>query len=192
MHRDDLPIPDPCRESFEGMPARGAAQRYCSKCQHAVVDVSALTEKAARRMLARASEHELCVSYVTDASGEIAFRKPSSRLSAGASTLATLSLAVAACGNHERMIGAPPLVSASVELSRVTGAPPLDGPALVALSASANATDAASSQPPSVVVPAHTQQPQLMRLAGAPRRSSALAAKSEMPSTCASSTHRAP
>ena len=39
-----LTIPEPCQESWSEMPGT-ARERFCDKCQHAVIDFSALTRK---------------------------------------------------------------------------------------------------------------------------------------------------
>ncbi len=154
------------------MPALARGERYCGKCQHAVVDVSALTEKSARRLLARAHVGELCVSYLVDSSGQIAFHKQASRIPAGAPALVSLTLALAACGHR-------------TDATRVGGAPMLASGVLVAPSATPATTDSAqpaatdsaqtaadSAQPATTTPPpvkvVHVRRPPIMRLAGKP------------------------
>lgn len=78
------------------MGALGRAGRYCEKCQHAVIDLSALTEAQAERVL-RTPNPDLCVSYLREASGRIVFRKPALRdVNAGTLAVGAL-LSLAAC-----------------------------------------------------------------------------------------------
>jgi len=93
VHRRDLPIADPCTalptESGEG---------FCNRCQKYVHDLSAMTERAALRMLATATPGGLCVSYRVGPNGAIRFR-PEPRPRA----VGVLALGLVACAEHHRL-----------------------------------------------------------------------------------------
>jgi len=73
MHRDDVIIPSPCSADWSEM--RGdARRRLCELCDQHVHDLSAMTERRARAVMA---EPEVCVRYLHAPSGEIVHRPPS-------------------------------------------------------------------------------------------------------------------
>ena len=78
--------------------------RFCGACQKKVHDLSAMSESDAETLLS--SGQDICVSYLSDAAGEVRFRPqqvvPTSRLlrRASVATAAGLSLALAACAPH--------------------------------------------------------------------------------------------
>lgn len=71
MHCHDLPIPEPCHESWEAMTGDDR-RRHCVSCDHSVVGLSALTRGEASALLATQGEHR-CVRYEHDAAGVIRF-----------------------------------------------------------------------------------------------------------------------
>ncbi len=71
MHCHDLPIPEPCHESWEAMTGDDR-RRHCASCDLSVVDLSALTRDEASVLLATRGEHR-CVRYEHDAAGVIRF-----------------------------------------------------------------------------------------------------------------------
>lgn len=83
MRATDLPIPRPCSVSWESMTGDDR-RRLCSQCQEHVHDVSAMTEREARRV----AQEGTCVQYRVDRGGSIVFR-PSrrARIAALAGTL---------------------------------------------------------------------------------------------------------
>jgi len=78
--------------------------RFCGACQKTVHDLSAMSEDDAKALL-RDGE-DICVSYLSDRSGEVRFRPqpivPVSRLlrRASVATATGLTLALAACAPH--------------------------------------------------------------------------------------------
>jgi len=165
MDRDEIPIPAPCHESWDEMRPDGTKQRFCAKCAHAVVDLSAMTEREAKRLLARPPRAGLCVSYLVDDTGEIAFAPRRVRRLPTLPAVVGLSLAVAAC-SQQRIGGEParvrPVASSEVDTTaRLTGsAAPVDPPAPSAIapppansiapesSSTASVAAAASATPP--------------------------------------------
>ena len=71
MHCHDLPIPEPCHESWEAMTGDDR-RRHCASCDLSVVDLSALTRDEASVLLATRGEHR-CVRYEHDAAEVIRF-----------------------------------------------------------------------------------------------------------------------
>jgi hypothetical protein len=78
MHARRVPIPEPCQVEWHELTPLAKAGRYCANCRHAVIDLSALTEAQAERVL-RARKPNTCVSYLRDAQGHISFRASSAR-----------------------------------------------------------------------------------------------------------------
>ena len=68
MHRDELPIPEPCHADWNAMQG-GAAKRFCGSCSKHVHDLSALTAPQATRLLATAERP--CVRYTVGSDGQI-------------------------------------------------------------------------------------------------------------------------
>ena len=87
----------PCDERFDALErAPDSARRHCARCDHEVHDLSAMTERAAARLVRRA-RGRLCVSYELTARGEPKF-VPAHRLRrASPEAGAALTLALAAC-----------------------------------------------------------------------------------------------
>lgn len=71
MRVGDLPIPSPCAADWDDMDG-DARRRFCARCQQPVTDLSALTERAAQRLLGR-GEGAPCVRYSYDEQGVIEF-----------------------------------------------------------------------------------------------------------------------
>jgi hypothetical protein len=78
MKRDMLELSFSCGEDFESMERRGAA-RHCASCDHAVHDLSSMTEREATAFLARHQDAELCVRYLSDEDGAPLFMPEPSR-----------------------------------------------------------------------------------------------------------------
>jgi hypothetical protein len=101
MKRDLLELSFSCGEDFKSMERRGAA-RHCASCDHAVHDLSAMTEREATALLARPRDgQQLCVRYRYDDDGVVLFMpEPSRRLRlirqiSGVQRLAAAALVVA-------------------------------------------------------------------------------------------------
>jgi hypothetical protein len=78
MKRDALKLSFSCGEDFESMERRGAT-RHCASCDHAVHDLSSMTEREATAFLARHQDAELCVRYLSDEDGKPLFMPEPSR-----------------------------------------------------------------------------------------------------------------
>lgn len=89
MNRDALPIASPCHADFAAMtPVEGLRQkgRFCGDCKKVVHDLSKMTAREARALLAAPKTEGLCVRYLYDQAGEIVFQRelgivPASELS---------------------------------------------------------------------------------------------------------------
>ena len=103
MKASEIRIPEPCNENWEGMTPEQRG-RFCGACQKKVHDLSAMSESEAKALLG--SGQDICVSYLSDAAGQVRFRPqpvvPVTRLlrRASVATAAGLSLALAACAPH--------------------------------------------------------------------------------------------
>ncbi|MBZ5709888.1 hypothetical protein [Nannocystis pusilla] len=89
-----LPIVQPCGEDWEAM-RPGAAGRHCERCRHEVLDLSALTEGRARRLLAARKGQPTCVRARVSAEGHALFRREPPRVLPAAA-----ALVLAACAPH--------------------------------------------------------------------------------------------
>jgi|SRR5579862_2946377 len=98
MHKRQLPIVNPCDESWSDMRPDGRGRR-CERCDYTVVDLSTLSEREARKVVG-AARGRLCVRYLVDESGELVFRAPArrglERLAAGVGLATMLSAATPA------------------------------------------------------------------------------------------------
>jgi hypothetical protein len=96
VHRRHLPLAYQC-DGFVPAPGSSGDGGFCERCQERVHDVSTMRESELRRLLAAHAGGTVCLSYRTDARGQVLLRpEPAAvRLSVGA--LATL---LAACAGH--------------------------------------------------------------------------------------------
>jgi hypothetical protein len=124
MNKNEIPIASPCGQDWRSMKP-GQKGRYCDACKKTVHDLSAMTRREARALLAAPPTEGLCVRYLYDAHGDIAFRDTvpagslvrAKRALAAAAALA-LPMSLAACmgaavpppvhpESHEMMGAAP-------------------------------------------------------------------------------------
>jgi len=89
MHRRLLPIVSPCHEDWEQM--AGDVARRCERCRTSVVDLSALSERQARAVLA--TPGEMCIRYRSDEAGRVRFRRRPSRALELAALVSLLTVA---------------------------------------------------------------------------------------------------
>lgn len=76
MHKDEVPIPAPCHAGprhLRRLPRSETPGWHCALCVKQVIDLSAMTEAEAERLLAE-RRPSLCVSYAVDAAGHIRFQ----------------------------------------------------------------------------------------------------------------------
>jgi hypothetical protein len=114
VHRRQLPIVGHC-EDF--VPQAGAADEggFCERCRKQVHDVSAMHESQLRRFLAARVGTRVCLSYRTDAHGQLRLRPESaSEARFGHApegphpwALGALALLLVACAGHMRELDAP-------------------------------------------------------------------------------------
>ena len=75
MPRLHLPIQDPCHEDWDAMNSADGGRRFCDVCTKHVHDISSMTERMARAVLAEESQKgRVCVRYNVDDRGDIRFR----------------------------------------------------------------------------------------------------------------------
>ena len=70
MRREDVPLRFACDEDPDAMERRDGA-RHCARCDHAVHDLSAMTEREARAFLADKTDQRRCISYLYDEDGQL-------------------------------------------------------------------------------------------------------------------------
>ncbi len=104
MHESQVTIHTPCDVEWSTLERR-AKGRFCGHCNKLVHDLSSLSEREARKVLASVSE-TLCVRYLHDETGEIYFAErlvPPKRLTRGrAGALAIAApLLIQACGGAD-------------------------------------------------------------------------------------------
>lgn len=75
MRREDVPLRFACDEDPDTMERRDGA-RHCARCDHAVHDLSAMTEREARAFLADKPAQRRCISYLYDEDGQLVFAQP--------------------------------------------------------------------------------------------------------------------
>ena len=112
MHRDELRIESPCHEDWSAMTG-DTRRRHCDACDTHVHDLSAMTEREARRLLARSPT--ACIRYRARPDGSVR-HAPTRRL--------PRQRAVAAA----RLSAAPALGSSA---PAPTPGPEPDGPSIV-------------------------------------------------------------
>lgn len=66
----EVPVPTRCHADRERM-RPSATGRYCGECEQHVHDLSSMTERQARRLMARAASERLCVSYSVEPDGSL-------------------------------------------------------------------------------------------------------------------------
>lgn len=127
MHRDELPILEPCRADWDAMEPRGRA-RFCRECGIEVIDVSAYTEAEACELARRPRSGRVCMSYVVRADGTLRLADTPdvpvrSLFRKGRTLVMAASLALSACTpGEERGRSQLPIVDTEV---RVAGEMPL-------------------------------------------------------------------
>lgn len=95
MRRTHLPISSPCHEDWDAMD-RVERGRFCGQCDKQVFDLSSMTEREAKGVLAEHAGARICVRYCHGSDGAIRFRPE-----APARAAAVLAVALAACTPHE-------------------------------------------------------------------------------------------
>ena len=111
MKRDEASIGTACGADWKTMQPRGTA-RLCDTCDKLVHNLSAMTERDARRLLRQPLRQSLCIRYLHDAEGNVWFGSdvsealiPANRIvrgglaiAASAAALALTPLLTEACG----------------------------------------------------------------------------------------------
>jgi hypothetical protein len=124
MNTSEVPIASPCGQDWTTMKP-GDKGRYCGACKKTVHDLSALTKREARALLAAPTTEGLCVRYLYDAHGDIAFTDtvPASRLvCAKRALVAAAALALPMTLNACMGAQARPVPPPDPDMQQVTGA----------------------------------------------------------------------
>jgi hypothetical protein len=112
MKTSDVPIASPCGMDWQSMKP-GDRGRYCDACKKTVRDLSAMTRREARELLAAPRTEGLCVRYLYDEHGDIAFRD---------------TLPAAALVRAKRVLAAAAVVALPMSLAACMGAAPIPEP----------------------------------------------------------------
>jgi hypothetical protein len=79
VDKNAIPIASPCNADWRTMtPADGG--RFCGECKKVVRNLSAMSEKEARALLARPRNQELCIRYLHDKHGNVFFAGDGNKL----------------------------------------------------------------------------------------------------------------
>jgi hypothetical protein len=142
MLANDLPIASPCGADWRTMKPSDT-KRFCDACKKHVHDLSSMTEAEAQRLMETPPTEGLCVRYLYDARGVIAFRPapiPASllvrakRAAWSAAGVAALALPLTACMGAPAPIPAKPAPSAAASSapapmpSETAATPPVSAP----------------------------------------------------------------
>lgn len=74
LTRAELPIQNPCNQDFSAMTRAEANRRFCGACKKHVHDLTSMTEGEARALLDAPATEGLCIRYLADERGRIAFK----------------------------------------------------------------------------------------------------------------------
>jgi hypothetical protein len=125
---NDVRIETPCGVDWSRMTRREANKRFCGACRKHVHDLSSMSEDEARALLTAPATEGLCVRYLADDRGRIAFRPdvPTSRLESRSLLAAalTMPLTLTACmGAAQPPMPVPRLVTEPSPLPAPTAEP---------------------------------------------------------------------
>jgi hypothetical protein len=73
MRREELPIETPCGQDWSGMKPAGMKKKFCDACKMHVHDLSKMTRREAKTLLASEATEGLCIRYLHDQHGDIVF-----------------------------------------------------------------------------------------------------------------------
>jgi len=157
MQREDLTIETPCQQDWAGMKPAAMKKRFCDACKLHVHDLTAMTKREAKTVLASESTEGLCVRYLYDQHGAVVFSDdprlvaPSAlvrakRFVTGAMVIALPMTLTACMGARPAPRLAPPAPSAAHAPS-APSAPPAAS-ARIAADADADADAGAAAAPP--------------------------------------------
>jgi hypothetical protein len=95
---DHLQVPQPCPKQWAEL-SGDSSKRYCSSCDHHVVDLSAHTRAEAERYLAKACRggEEVCVFYRVSEIGKPIFRSRRSQIIAWTASMVSCLFVYAGC-----------------------------------------------------------------------------------------------
>jgi hypothetical protein len=99
MRREEIAIESPCGVDWDGMKPADMKKRFCDACKMHVHDLSQMTRREAKALLASERTEGLCVRYLHDQHGEVVFTDSlvrAKRLALGAVALAG-AMSLTAC-----------------------------------------------------------------------------------------------
>jgi Carboxypeptidase regulatory-like domain len=79
-NRLKLSVTEPCHENWHAMPGT-ERERFCEACERVVHNLSAMTERDARKVLAASEGSRICARLCHDSQGDLVFRPEVRRLS---------------------------------------------------------------------------------------------------------------
>lgn len=100
MRREDIAIESPCGMDWDGMKPSDIKKRFCDACKMHVHDLSTMTKREAKDLLASDRTEGLCVRYLHDAGGEVVFSDSlvrAKRFVAAAAVAIALPMSLTAC-----------------------------------------------------------------------------------------------
>jgi hypothetical protein len=158
MRREELAVTTPCGADWNAMKKEGT-KRFCADCKKHVHDLSSMTRDDARALLASKATEGLCVRYLYDADGRVAFQDavPATRLLAKVKRFATAAIALAAPMTLNACMGAMPAPTPPVAPATSSSAPattPTTPVAAPSASTTATTTSTSTNTTPIVVDPA--------------------------------------
>lgn len=118
MRREDIAIDTPCGMDFSGMKPAGMKKRFCEACKMHVHDLSRMSRREARALLASPRTEGLCVRYLYDQHGEIVFTDSlvrAKRAVAGVTAAALATMSLTACMGAAPAPVRPPAAPPSAE-----------------------------------------------------------------------------
>lgn len=99
MRREEIAIESPCGMDWNGMKPADMKRRFCDACKMHVHDLSQMTRREAKALLASERTEGLCIRYLHDRHGEVVFTDSlvrAKRLALGAVALAS-TMSLTAC-----------------------------------------------------------------------------------------------
>lgn len=99
MRREDIVIESPCGMDWNGMKPADMKRRFCDVCKMHVHDLSKMTRREAKTLLASERTEGLCIRYLYDQHGDVVFTGSlvrAKRLALGAVALAS-TMSLTAC-----------------------------------------------------------------------------------------------
>lgn len=127
MRREEIRIETPCGMDWAGMKPADAKKRFCNTCKMHVHDLSSMTRREAKALLASTETEGLCVRYLYDRHGDVVFTDSlvrAKRFVAGAVAVA-LPMTLTACMGAAPAARAPQPAPATTATATASAQPAL-------------------------------------------------------------------